>query len=72
MGLLVVVSRGVPLDAHWIARDPFLDRSSHPRDFGVEADRAVLIDLGIDRLRWLAIAAVENGLSSQHSNAVVI
>ena len=56
----------------WVASNPFLSARARLRDFGVVADIAVLIDISIDRLRRAATAAVENGLSSQHSDAIVI
>src|SRR3954470_21967553 len=56
----------------WIARKPFLRRGSWTGNLGIEAKRAFLVDVGVDRLGRLAIAAVENGLSGKHGDAVVI
>ena len=53
------------------AFQPFLRRCRLLRQFDDVANR-IIIDIGIDRLRRLAIAAVENGLSSHHGDAVVI
>jgi hypothetical protein len=46
------------------ALQPFLCRCGHLKDLDMAANRtAILVDIGIDRLRRLATAAVENGLS---------
>src|SRR6476660_8908594 len=52
------------------ACQPFLRRCRLLGQFDDVANR-IIVDIGIDRLRRPAIAAVENGLSGQHGNAVV-
>ena len=71
MGLLVVDRSnsagdqrgfGIPLGCHWISSEPFLGRCSRSGDQGVKADCPTnILNISIDGLCWLAIAAVENG-----------
>jgi len=42
-------SFGGTLGCHWIASDPLLNSQARLRDFGVVADIALLVDVGIDR-----------------------
>ena len=58
VGLLAVVSFGVPLGCHWIASEPFLCACRRPRNFGAIANRTVLIDISIDRLRRAAVGSI--------------
>jgi hypothetical protein len=54
-----------------IAGKPFLDRLAGLRDFGIDTDIAVLVDVGVDRLHRAAIAAVKNGLGSSYCDPVI-
>jgi len=49
---------------------PFLCRCSRQRDFGVVAHR-FFVDVGIDGLRWLSIATIENGCRRRNRDPLV-
>src|SRR4051794_26768458 len=74
MSCLIVLAFGVPLgwqtsrpflvgcSFFWdrIALYPFLGRCSQPRHLGIVANRAFLIDVGIDRLHRSAISSIQD------------
>ena len=76
MGLLVIDTSndaGDQRSRHLFLPDalqPFLGRCSRTGDFGVVADR-IFMDVGIDRLRRLAIASIENGCRGRNRNPLV-
>src|SRR3954466_5959329 len=56
----------------WIASKPFLRRCSWTGNLGIEANRAFLVDVGIDRLRGSAVGAIENLCRGRNGNSRVL